>query len=171
MDFDDVCDRLTKYAAANNWLYSKKEAKSLLLEDGRNISYAVVIALFFLGLLTLWFFLVGVLFWIIIVVYAVKSSPHRIFIVSENGKYTIYANSSRGLDMARNFFISLGAKRAGLVEKEPSVEELYDELARRYVGIWGSSGKQRLEREIKNLIDRGIGREEAIKRIYYGRRD
>ncbi|MBS7634475.1 hypothetical protein KEJ34_03120 [Candidatus Bathyarchaeota archaeon] len=128
------------------------------------MSYVIIVILFFLGLLTLWVFLFGILLWILAVVYAIKSDPHRIFIVAEDGKYAVYANSDKGLNMAAGFFTSLGAKRVTPVGKEPDVEELYDELVGRYVSTWGS--KWKLKKEIKSLMDKGISREEAIRKIY-----
>lgn len=43
------------------------------------MSYIVIVILFFLGLITLWVFLFGILLWILAVVYAIKSDAHRIF--------------------------------------------------------------------------------------------
>ncbi len=45
--FDDLYDELAKHAAANNWFSLRREANSLLIEDGKNLSYVIIVILFF----------------------------------------------------------------------------------------------------------------------------
>ena len=47
-----------------------------------------------------------------------------------------------------------------------SIEDMYDKLLARYVAIYGMGGRAALEKRISKLIDKGLSREEAIKRLF-----
>jgi hypothetical protein len=49
------------------------------------------------------------------------------------------------------------------------VEEMYGELLDAYLRAWGGPperAKARIEAEIRKLVERGLSREEAVKRLY-----
>jgi len=110
--------------------------------------------------------LLGVLIWILRVVYAATASPHRISITREDNLYRVYVNSEKGVVMLRPFFASLGA------EEPPkyrilSTGELYNRLLESYINVYGSfSGKMRLDEEIRRLMSAGKSKDEAIREIY-----
>jgi len=53
--------------------------------------------------------------------------------------------------------------------EQPATEELYQRLLDAYLRAWGGPperAKARVEAEIRKLVERGLSREEAVKRLY-----
>jgi len=53
--------------------------------------------------------------------------------------------------------------------EQPTTEELYRRLLDAYLHVWGGPperARARLERDIERLVERGLSREEAVKKLY-----
>jgi len=53
------------------------------------------------------------------------------------------------------------------VSRQPTAEEIYERLLDAYLRAWGGPPERaRVEVEIRKLVERGLSREEAVKRLY-----
>jgi peptidoglycan/LPS O-acetylase OafA/YrhL len=61
------------------------------------------------------------------------------------------------------------ATPAAWAPRQPTDEEIYERLLDAYVRAWGGPperARARLEADIKKLVEQGLSREEAVKRLY-----
>jgi len=65
---------------------------------------------------------------------------------------------------------SAAAQRgAAWVSRQPTAEEIYERLLDAYLRAWGGPperARERLEADIKKLVERGLSREDAVKMLY-----
>jgi hypothetical protein len=65
---------------------------------------------------------------------------------------------------------SAAAQRgAAWVSRQPTAEEIYERLLDAYLRAWGRPpelARERLEADIEKLVQRGLSREEAVKRLF-----
>jgi hypothetical protein len=65
---------------------------------------------------------------------------------------------------------SAAAQRgAAWVSRQPTAEEIYERLLDAYLRAWGRPPervKAKIESEIRKLVERGLSREDAVKRLY-----
>jgi len=167
---EEVYEKAVSHALPLGWSV-RREDGSIVLEDGKDVNYSFVATLLILGLLTLWIFFVGVLLWIMAVIYVVIASNHSAAIVAvEKDRYMVYASSVKGVRIAGAVFKMLGGRGVKRPKPLKKVEDMYEELKETYYQIWGFYGRNMLEKEIKKLMEKGLTREEAITSLYTGRR-
>jgi len=161
---DEIYEHFVSYFSKLGWR-TRREDNVLMVEGSKDVNVWVILVLLALGFLLLWLLLFGVVLWIAAIIYAIVAERHSITIISKDGTYRIIANTDRAFKEARGFMLALNASEI-VPSITISIEDMYDKLLARYVAIYGMGGRAALEKRISKLIDKGLSREEAIKRLF-----
>lgn len=164
-------DELSKEFARAGW-EPRIHGSVFVAEDGKSYSKLLVALLVILGFLLILFFFIGLLFWIFAAAYYAGAERRKAFVsqtgdklyeaaCSDNVSRTVLLNVLRRLSEAR--VAEQYAEPVKLIE--PTPEQAYEELLEFYRVLYGTLAPRRLERDLKNLEERGLSREEAIKAL------